>query len=140
MMTSLISWQVRCDKTLPECRNCERLGVKCPRYNVDTQTISRSEIQKSADAIFKAAGVEKRRVGSCEECRASKHRCTRTRPSCRRCISKGLRCAYPDKHGKLEAHPPRGPSTESSPISQGILCSLGAQKLHSPEVSIDQDQ
>ncbi|KAI6783981.1 uncharacterized protein J7T54_001857 [Emericellopsis cladophorae] len=62
------SRKVRCDKTLPECRNCERLGVKCPRYNVDTQTISRSEINKSAEDIFKAAGVEKRRVGSCEEC------------------------------------------------------------------------
>lgn len=57
-------------------------------------------MQKSADEIFRAAGVEKRKVGSCEECRASKHRCTKTRPACRRCILRNLNCTYPGKQDR----------------------------------------
>ncbi|EGX94456.1 Fungal transcriptional regulatory protein [Cordyceps militaris CM01] len=92
------SRKVRCDRSLPDCRNCVRLGVPCPRYDRENEFISRKELQKSADDIFRAAGVEKRKVGSCEECRASKHRCTKTRPACRRCILRNLSCTYPGKH------------------------------------------
>ncbi|KAJ6789952.1 hypothetical protein PWT90_10831 [Aphanocladium album] len=92
--------QVRCDRSLPDCRNCLRLGVPCPRYDRENEFISRKELQKSADDIFRAAGVEKRKVGSCEECRASKHRCTKTRPACRRCILRNLKCTYPGKHDR----------------------------------------
>ncbi|OAA72310.1 Fungal transcriptional regulatory protein [Cordyceps fumosorosea ARSEF 2679] len=96
------SRKVRCDRSLPDCRNCLRLGVPCPRYDRENEFISRKELQKSADDIFRAAGVEKRKVGSCEECRASKHRCTKTRPACRRCILRNLTCTYP---GKQEREP-----------------------------------
>lgn len=93
-------FQVRCDRSLPDCRNCLRLGVPCPGYDRENEFISRKELQKSADDIFRAAGVEKRKVGSCEECRASKHRCTKTRPACRRCILRNLTCYYPGKQDR----------------------------------------
>ncbi|OAA39556.1 Fungal transcriptional regulatory protein [Beauveria brongniartii RCEF 3172] len=94
------SRKVRCDRSLPDCRNCLRLGVPCPGYDRENEFISRKELQKSADDIFRAAGVEKRKVGSCEECRASKHRCTKTRPACRRCILRNLKCTYPGKQDR----------------------------------------
>ncbi|KAH8652179.1 hypothetical protein BX600DRAFT_89412 [Xylariales sp. PMI_506] len=102
------SRKVRCDRTEPHCRNCIRLGVLCPGYDNSHAPISRSELQKSAEDIFRAAGLQQRRVGSCEECRTSKNRCSRTRPSCRRCLTRGLTCAYPVKY------PPRGAHDESS--------------------------
>ncbi|VUC20648.1 unnamed protein product [Clonostachys rosea] len=108
---SHIACLVKCDRSLPHCTNCVRLGLNCPGYDAETQSKSRSELQKSAENIFKASGVEKRRVGSCSECRSSKHRCTRTRPSCRRCDVKGLACVYPDRpesnrfHGQPQVFP-----------------------------------
>ncbi|RSL65958.1 hypothetical protein CEP51_012921 [Fusarium floridanum] len=85
---------VRCDKSVPSCRRCTRLGVACPGYEPDHGSMSRSEMLKSTDDIFKAAGVDKRRIGSCNECRTSKSRCTRTRPTCQRCRMRGLSCVY----------------------------------------------
>ena len=75
---------------------------------------------KSAEAIFQQSGVEKRRVGSCEECRASKHRCSRTKPSCRRCVNKGLKCNYPDKADRHDGQRGSVVSSEheASPSSQ----------------------
>lgn len=101
---------------MPECHNCVRLGITCPRYEAGSQQIPRSEIQKSTEDIFKAAGVEKRRVGSCEECRTSKHRCTRTRPSCRRCIIKKLYCLYPDKQESSRARSSLSESVQDTKI------------------------
>ncbi|KAH7000660.1 hypothetical protein EDB80DRAFT_724325 [Ilyonectria destructans] len=93
------SRKVRCDRTIPSCRKCHRLGVTCPGYELDHGCISRSEMLKSTNDIFKAAGIEKRRVGSCHECRASKCRCTRTKPACQRCVAKCLKCVYHSKAG-----------------------------------------
>ena len=123
--------QVRCDKSLPSCRNCCRLGVPCPGYSAETESISRKEIQKSADDIFKAAGVEKRRVGSCAACRTSKHRCSRTRPSCRRCINRSIPCVYPGRPGQ----------DRESPFDGGLGPSLlgqqtrGTSSMASPAMS-----
>ncbi|TQV94492.1 Fungal transcriptional regulatory protein [Cordyceps javanica] len=111
------SRKVRCDRSLPDCRNCLRLGVPCPRYDRENEFISRKELQKSADDIFRAAGVEKRKVGSCEECRASKHRCTKTRPACRRCILRNLKCTYP---GKQEREPSISGSLSPGKQAQSI--------------------
>ncbi|KAH7165273.1 hypothetical protein EDB81DRAFT_778906 [Dactylonectria macrodidyma] len=88
------SRKVRCDRSLPACRNCSRLGVTCPGYDERCESASREQILKSAQHIFREAGVEKRRVGSCEECRTTKSRCSRTRPSCTRCTSRRLSCVY----------------------------------------------
>ncbi|UKZ77094.1 hypothetical protein TrVFT333_004812 [Trichoderma virens FT-333] len=116
-----------------ECRNCLRLGVGCPGFSPQSEFISRKEIQKSADDIFKAAGVEKRRVGSCEECRTSKHRCTKTRPSCRRCILRHLPCVYPSKPDKQqEREPSTQPSSSvasSTAAAAGLTSTVSAQPL-----------
>lgn len=81
--------------------------------------------------IFKAAGVEKRRVGSCEECRASKHRCTKTRPSCRRCLVRKLTCVYPskpDREDQPEQPRPAVPRRVSPPhASPGISPDFGVE-------------
>ncbi|EHK15321.1 uncharacterized protein TRIVIDRAFT_123716, partial [Trichoderma virens Gv29-8] len=132
---------VKCDKTMPECRNCLRLGVGCPGFSPQSEFISRKEIQKSADDIFKAAGVEKRRVGSCEECRTSKHRCTKTRPSCRRCILRHLPCVYPSKPDKQqEREPSTQPSSSvasSTAAAAGLTSTVSAQPLEAGHLCTD---
>ncbi|KAK4079651.1 transcriptional regulator family: Fungal Specific TF [Trichoderma harzianum] len=116
-----------------ECRNCLRLGVGCPGFSPQSEFISRKEMQKSADDIFKAAGVEKRRVGSCEECRSSKHRCTKTRPSCRRCILRHLPCVYPSKPDKQQEREsstqPASSVASSTAAAAGLTSTVSAQPL-----------
>ncbi|TFB06916.1 hypothetical protein CCMA1212_001306 [Trichoderma ghanense] len=93
---------VRCDRNSPTCRNCDRLGVKCPGYSdipvLSQKDGSRQRVQDSVDTIYRASGVEKRKVGSCDECRRSKSRCCRSRPVCRRCLNKGFTCKYNPKY------------------------------------------
>ncbi|OIW27650.1 hypothetical protein CONLIGDRAFT_441613 [Coniochaeta ligniaria NRRL 30616] len=88
------SRKVRCDRIRPSCGNCIRLGVHCPGFDPEQRTISRGQMLKSTEDIFRAAGKEKRRIGACEACRASKSNCTRTKPSCKRCSLRGLDCTY----------------------------------------------
>ncbi|EGR45648.1 uncharacterized protein TRIREDRAFT_110689 [Trichoderma reesei QM6a] len=118
---------------MPECRNCLRLGVGCPGFSPQSEFISRKEMLKSADDIFKAAGVEKRRVGSCEECRSSKHRCTKTRPSCRRCILRHLPCVYPSKPDKQQEREastqPASSVASSTAAAAGLTSTTTAQPL-----------
>ncbi|PTB75659.1 hypothetical protein M440DRAFT_1439356 [Trichoderma longibrachiatum ATCC 18648] len=118
---------------MPECRNCLRLGVGCPGFSPQSEFISRKEMQKSADDIFRAAGVEKRRVGSCEECRSSKHRCTKTRPSCRRCILRQLPCVYPSKGDKQQEREsstqPASSVASSTAAAAGLTESTSVQSL-----------
>jgi hypothetical protein len=130
------SRKVRCDRSMPECHNCLRLGVTCPRYEAGSQQIPRSEIQKSTEDIFKAAGVEKRRVGSCEECRTSKHRCTRTRPSCRRCIIKKLQCLYPDRQEASRPRPSLPESVQEVKIEPNHQNVVDVQREHEKLVSL----
>lgn len=99
----LTSQQVRCDRKSPTCHNCDRLGVNCPGYSDTTAILSqkdgsRQRLQDSVDFIYRASGVEKRRVGSCDECRRTKSRCSRTRPVCKRCTRKGFTCKYNAKY------------------------------------------
>ncbi|KAL7965992.1 hypothetical protein HDV63DRAFT_397441 [Trichoderma sp. SZMC 28014] len=94
---------VRCDRNSPACHNCTRLGVNCPGYSDPTAILSqkdgsRQRLQDSVDFIYRASGVEKRRVGSCDECRRTKSRCSRTRPICKRCTRKGFTCKYNAKY------------------------------------------
>ncbi|RFU75772.1 hypothetical protein TARUN_6531 [Trichoderma arundinaceum] len=110
------------------------IGVGCPGFSPQNEFISRKEMQKSADDIFKAAGVEKRRVGSCEECRSSKHRCTKTRPSCRRCILRNLPCIYPSKPDKQReresSSQPASSVASSSAVVAGLASTAPARPLN----------
>ncbi|KAF4980458.1 hypothetical protein FDECE_17877 [Fusarium decemcellulare] len=80
---------------------------------------------KSTEDIFKAAGVDKRRIGSCGECRSSKSRCTRTRPICQRCRARGLNCVYranaADKEdSSVSPSSHRGPDETVAGLNQGL--------------------
>lgn len=118
--------QVRCDRKTPTCHNCDRLGVNCPGYS-DAAAIlshkdgSRKRIQDSVDTIYRASGVEKRKVGSCDECRRTKSRCSRTRPTCKRCVRKGFACKYNAKYdAKYDAAASQSPSS-SMPVDDQLL-------------------
>jgi hypothetical protein len=78
-----------------QCRNCLRLGVQCPGYDDESGNLSRDDMRSWVEDIYQTSGIEKRRVGSCKECRTSKNRCSRGRPKCRRCTQKSLKCNYP---------------------------------------------
>lgn len=86
--------KVKCDRAIRGCQNCRRLGIKCPEYSRQ-EMVSRHDLERYAEDMYKAAGLEKRRMGACAGCRASRHRCSRTRPSCRRCRLRGVECVYP---------------------------------------------
>lgn len=101
--------QVKCDRRVPTCRNCDRLRITCPGY----ANLSREELQASVESVYRASGVERRRTGACEECRRIKSRCSRTRPVCHRCAQKKLECRYPPK---FDAQ--RGDDGGSIPLSQ----------------------
>ncbi|KAI0019705.1 fungal-specific transcription factor domain-containing protein [Xylariomycetidae sp. FL0641] len=125
------SRKVRCDRTTPGCTNCSRLGVPCPGYATDHESISRSEIVKSADDIFRAAGVQKRRVGACNECRTSKNKCTKAKPACQRCLVRGLACVYPNRTHERSISIP-----ETSPIEESFLLTAADRSV---ENSTDAD-
>jgi hypothetical protein len=116
----LTSQQVRCDRNSPTCHNCTRLGVNCPGYGDTTAILSqkdgsRQRLQDSVDYIYRASGVEKRKVGSCDECRRTKSRCSRTRPVCKRCTRKGFACKY---NAKYDASAAGTAGTAASPSPQ----------------------
>ncbi|KAL7933105.1 hypothetical protein V8C35DRAFT_304933 [Trichoderma chlorosporum] len=116
------SRKVRCDRTTPTCRNCDRLGVNCPGYSDAAAVLSqkdgsRQRMQDSVDTIYRASGVEKRRVGSCDECRRTKSRCSRTRPICKRCTRKGFSCKYNAKYDAVASQSP----ASSMPVDDQML-------------------
>ncbi|KAK4067302.1 transcriptional regulator family: Fungal Specific TF [Trichoderma aggressivum f. europaeum] len=78
---------------------------------------SRQRIQDSVDTIYRVSGVEKRKVGSCDECRRTKSRCSRTRPTCKRCVRKGFACKY---NAKYDAAASQSPSS-SMPVEDQML-------------------
>jgi len=85
--------QVKCDKTVPACHNCGRLRVQCPGYEEHNRQSS-ADVLSSVESVYRTSGVEKRRVGSCEECRRAKRRCCRSRPQCRQCSRRSQTCTY----------------------------------------------
>jgi hypothetical protein len=117
--------QVRCDKKQPLCRNCARLGVPCPGYSTDDRALSRKEIVTSTENIFRAAGKQRRRMGACEACRASKEQCTRAKPSCQRCLLRGIPCVY--RAGEKKPARPLVQGGRSSYPAGGVLAVAGYQ-------------
>ncbi|KAL6874322.1 hypothetical protein HDV57DRAFT_504481 [Trichoderma longibrachiatum] len=135
------SRKVRCDRNSPTCHNCNRLGVKCPGYGdlpvLSQKDGSRQRVQDSVDTIYRASGVEKRKVGSCDECRRTKSRCSRSRPICKRCMKKGFTCRYNPKYdaaagqssaSSMMAGQDQGLTTTASSHCSGSVSSPGSQK------------
>lgn len=70
------------------------MGITCPGYTLHHGRLTPMNMRLSAEAIYRASGIEKRRLGSCNACRNSKIRCTKTRPKCRRCLERNVDCTY----------------------------------------------
>ncbi|KAF1828564.1 hypothetical protein BDW02DRAFT_223305 [Decorospora gaudefroyi] len=113
------SRKVKCDRSNPECENCVRLGVTCPGYKRQHDGLSSADMRLTAEAIYKASGLEKRHVGSCDACRASKIRCTKTRPTCRRCLTRNIECTYNIKEASPEMQSSSRRSRQAPPPPTG---------------------
>lgn len=134
----LHSPQVKCDRTLPTCRACNRLRLRCPGYGSPEAHLSQDELQSSVSGIFRASGVEKRRVGSCEACHKSKTRCSKTRPTCLRCQQRRIPCIYPDKYKPISDDESSTPLPPSSMQNSPSPVTLVNRKL-STHVNFAQD-
>jgi hypothetical protein len=106
----------------------------CPGYDEGRRNIPRDQMAKSTEDIFRAAGKEKRRIGSCEQCRATKSLCTRNQPSCKRCILRGLSCVY---RTKLDNRSPNvtQPSGRGTSIGNSPSQDLRAPNVTAPVIS-----
>ncbi|KAL0938436.1 nitrate assimilation regulatory protein [Colletotrichum truncatum] len=89
--------KVRCDGTAGGCENCRRLKFHCSFSVPDTDQLvdnSDGSIPRSDPSHLR---LEKRRVRrACVQCRDKKTKCCGTQPMCRRCLSRGAACQYPD--------------------------------------------
>ena len=98
------SRKVRCDRTPLQCQNCNRLGVRCPGY--DSAQVSVIDLRRSVDGVYRASGIQKRRIGSCDECRRAKRKCSQAHPACRRCTQLSLTCVYPSRRDERQSEVP----------------------------------
>ncbi|KAI0145755.1 hypothetical protein F4776DRAFT_373660 [Hypoxylon sp. NC0597] len=92
------SRKVRCDKRPSGCLSCQNLGVRCPGYSKSNISSDQIGDHGTVDDIFRAAGIERRKNGACQECRHSKNKCDQARPQCQRCQAKSIPCIYIAKH------------------------------------------
>ncbi|KAF5700071.1 regulator of drug sensitivity 1 [Fusarium globosum] len=60
------SRKVKCDGVVPGCQNCETLGIDCPGYSTLPEAQKKLEAD-TLETVYRAAGVEKRRVGSVQK-------------------------------------------------------------------------
>jgi len=88
----------------------------CPGFLRQHENLSRKELRLAAESIYKASGVKKRRMGSCDACRTSKISCNKIRPACSRCVTRNIQCKYNSETGSLDTMPePRLSQAAPSP-------------------------
>ncbi|KAI1410536.1 fungal-specific transcription factor domain-containing protein [Hypoxylon sp. FL1857] len=92
------SRKVKCDKSPSGCLSCQQLGVRCPGYSKPNLSSDQTGDDGTVDNIFRAAGIERRKNGACQECRNTKNKCNQARPQCQRCQMKSIPCIYTGKH------------------------------------------
>ncbi|KAF5005041.1 hypothetical protein FDECE_8457 [Fusarium decemcellulare] len=109
------SRKVKCDRTTPSCLACRRLRISCPGYE-SRGPVSSTNLDSSVDGIFRASGVQRRKVGSCESCYKAKIRCSKSRPACHRCAQRGNACVYPGKYKPVIAEDPSSAETSRAPM------------------------
>ncbi|KAJ3526710.1 hypothetical protein NM208_g11057 [Fusarium decemcellulare] len=117
-MTSCLvcrSRKVKCDRTTPSCLACRRLRISCPGYE-SRGPVSATNLDSSVEGIFRASGVQRRKVGSCESCYKAKIRCSKSRPSCHRCAQRGTACVYPGKYKPVIVEDPSSTETSRAPV------------------------
>lgn len=89
---------MKCDESLPTCRNCERLGQRCPGYTQKQQQHSsfQSSSPRHVSSTNNQISSRGRRIyAACNACRSSKVRCSGGDRQCTRCREKHLICIYP---------------------------------------------
>ncbi|KAF4463190.1 hypothetical protein FALBO_9980 [Fusarium albosuccineum] len=134
---------VKCDRTTPSCLACRRLRISCPGYE-SRGPVSATNLDLSVEGIFRASGVQRRKVGSCESCYKAKIRCSKSRPACHRCAQRGNACVYPGKYKPVVTEDPSNAKT--SRVTQQPLLSVDSHDdLDAPinslgETSATQDQ
>lgn len=106
--------QVKCDKRASGCDNCQHIGVQCPGLISAEAEYSSSQVSNIVTRLFADAGVDRRKYGSCQECRTSKSKCSRDRPKCFRCERKSLHCSYPGSAVRDRSQSPNGSMQGSS--------------------------
>lgn len=123
--------QVRCDRKLPACDRCGSFGLACPGYGGDRAghgpKSQASSDSRALDDACREAGVDRRRVGACRECRKLKMKCDRARPRCLRCQTRNLPCTY--WQGKTTA---RSQQSGDSPASMHSSSQLSDQIHDTP--------
>ncbi|OTA81399.1 hypothetical protein M434DRAFT_211175 [Hypoxylon sp. CO27-5] len=88
------SRKVKCDKRPEGCLSCQHIGVRCPGYSKSKVSSDQTGDHGTIDDIFRAAGIERRKNGACQECRHTKNKCDQARPQCQRCQVKSIPCIY----------------------------------------------
>ena len=82
-------------------------------------------MRRSAEAVYRASRLKKRHVGSCEACRASKTRCDKSRPTCRRYLPCNIDCTYSvrsaTKETEYASQPSEGAPSVPLPPKKSML-------------------
>ncbi|RPB05635.1 hypothetical protein L873DRAFT_524812 [Choiromyces venosus 120613-1] len=118
--------KVKCDERPGACSNCQKLDIDCPGYS----PLNSSEApEETVSAIFARAGRKRRRmVGSCVDCRASKSKCSSDRPTCERCVKRGITCEYDETlRGLSRSQSPK--SRRSKKKTPTSASDLGGEEL-----------
>lgn len=83
--------------------NCARRGLSCGGYSWGPTPKPR-RVHLYAQGNLTEAGFERRRLrGSCNSCRSSKTKCSGDKPTCERCLGKGLSCSYRPRGRQIES-------------------------------------
>lgn len=90
--------------------NCARRGLSCGGYSWGPAPPKLKSAHLDAQTDLTEAGFERRRLrGSCDTCRSCKTRCSGGKPTCERCLGKGLSCTYRSRARQIEnASSPQG--------------------------------
>lgn len=119
--------QVKCDERPGICLNCERLHLECQRADGSKAAPAAAELSKSSSyspsTPLGEVGIKRKRTfRSCVQCRASKARCSGQKPSCDRCIQRGVDCVYDEDSAPQwtrVVQQPDAPTYTSPSVSDG---------------------
>lgn len=101
---------MKCDERPRSCMNCARRGLSCGGYSWGP-TPKLKGVQLHAQTDLTEAGLQRRRLrGSCNSCRSCKTKCSGGKPTCERCLGKGLSCIYRSRATQISS--PQNPQRE----------------------------
>ncbi|KFY17442.1 hypothetical protein V492_00691 [Pseudogymnoascus sp. VKM F-4246] len=109
--------KVKCDERPRSCMNCARRGLSCGGYSWGPTPKSNKVHLYAQTDLTTEAGLERRRLrGSCNSCRSCKTKCSGGKPTCERCLRKGLPCNYRSRARQIDGiSSPQGSRGSSFP-------------------------